>query len=251
MEIDKSFGSYKAFIPEKLGRRYACLNDVHPQAVLSLMRYEGGLEAFEILHSEVSVSQEGQRMERQERRFVKLGVNSQGQLCYYDTPNQLRVVTRDSKRLYLSERVEELMTKKDHDVDLFRHKYAEVRRPARAAMAELMRNIGKSEEEETTETPDDHLQISFVVTGAGKNNLMTIELYCDEIVKEIELARKKTKTGMQWIFCNGLIVANEFIIKGVTKKLERMGYQIKNSYLPEKHSGYKSHRRLMVIKKLN
>lgn len=249
MGLESGLSQYRAFIPESISRGYRSLNDANYQDLLSLMRDNRDIYAFEILESKVVVLGKGVRQEQQQRQLVKLTTNSNGELCYLYPPKSIRLVSRDSKPLYLPLSIWEDIELSKQESELRSHKLQQYRRPVQNAWGAIMREIGAKEEAES-EPGLDRLEVSFVMIDEGKTKADTINLYIKAITSEINDAATKARGSIGKIFCNGLIKKDNFVMNGIRVKLEKLGYKVHQSELPEGHNGKSTYKRILVEKRL-
>lgn len=250
MSINRPSGLFKAFIPEQLGKRYHRLNEGEYQDILNLMREEE-VEVFEIVNAEAINLADGKRLEKQTRRWVKLTTNKNGQLCYLEPPNSIRVIDRNSKPLFLTERILEEIEKMRQKDDLLNHRLNQHRGLTRQNVwVAIMADVGRSKDYAVKNPEEDCLQVCFAVSTLGSNRNETIDLYVKAITGEIDAAEKKAKSPVGRILCNGLVKNEHFIINGLRIKLEKLGYKVLMADLPVYHSGQSSHKRMLVEKNL-
>ncbi len=245
---ERDLPQYRAIIPEMTERKYKQLNNLNYQTILDLMKQQE-VHAFEIMDSSVVRLPGSGRQERQTRRFVKLTSNSKGELCYVYPPNIVRLVSRDGKPLYLSDGVLEDIDRMRRDEDLRITVIEQGRGFARRNIwVAMMDGLGRMEESSLIGPVEDTLQITFLVTSTGTTKNATIDIYLGTILEEIDEAEGEAKSHIENIVCNGLVIKDNYILLGLRKKLEKLGFQVMVKDLPEEDIGYTTHKRFFVQK---
>lgn len=246
---------HEELIAESEPRSYRNINSLNRSVLASMAKYvkTHDVQAFSIVECEVISQPNGQKVERQKRYFVKLTANSQGELCYVEPPNSIKLITNGSKPLFLEgenyQKIQEMDLERPFSdesaisrIESYRgNAYVRIMENLDASVESNKKLRFKSRAERIIET-------KFAVPIGSNTARAAIQLYLTGIETEISSKERNAERHIEKIVCKGYVENKPTIIEGLIQELSERGYKVSMHGLPKDHPSKATYKNLIVVK---